>query len=78
MLDFLCKYKDIFGKPGQGVHSYRIMDIAIVDILLTIFSSWLVSKYYEKNFWIVFSINMILSIIVHKFFCVDTTLTRLF
>ena len=24
----LCKYKDILGKPKQGVHSFRIFDIA--------------------------------------------------
>ena len=78
MLDFLCKYKDIFGEPGKGVHSYRIFDIAIVDVLLTMLSSWLVSKYFEKNFWTVFGINMALSIVVHKLFCVDTTLVRLF
>ena len=35
MID-LCKYKDILGKPGQGVHSYRIFNIAIVDVILTI------------------------------------------
>ena len=29
-----CKYKDIFGKVGSGIHSYRIANIAIVDVLL--------------------------------------------
>jgi hypothetical protein len=32
----LCEYSDIFGKPNQGIHSIRIFDIAIVDVLLTI------------------------------------------
>ena len=26
-----CEYKDIFGKVGEGVHSYRIFNIAIVN-----------------------------------------------
>jgi hypothetical protein len=26
-----CKYKNIFGEEGKGVHSYRIFNIAIVD-----------------------------------------------
>ena len=32
----LCQYKDIFGKVGEGIHSYRFFNIAIADVLLTI------------------------------------------
>ncbi len=32
-MDGLCKYKNIFGAPNTGVHSYRIFNIAIVDAL---------------------------------------------
>ena len=32
----LCVYKDIFGIPKKGFHKYRIFNIAIVDLLLTI------------------------------------------
>lgn len=28
----LCEYKDIFGIPNEGVHSYRLFNIAIVDV----------------------------------------------
>ena len=35
----LSDYKDIFGKPGEGGHAYRIFDIAIVDVIFTIISS---------------------------------------
>ena len=31
----LGKYSNIFGKPNEGAHSYRILDIAIVDVLAT-------------------------------------------
>ena len=41
----LCEFKDIFGKPGEGVHSIRIANFAIIDILLTIGVSWFVAKY---------------------------------
>ena len=34
---FFCQYANIFGKPGQGLHQYRLFNIAIVDVLLTIF-----------------------------------------
>ena len=32
---YFCKYKDILGEPKKGLHSYRVFDIAVVDILLT-------------------------------------------
>ena len=28
----LCQYKDIFGKPGEGAHSYRVANVAVVDV----------------------------------------------
>ena len=33
-----CDHSDIFGKPGEGLHAYRVFDLAIVDVLLTIFA----------------------------------------
>ena len=39
----LCKYKDILGKVGQGVHSYRLFGIAIVDVLLTILGAYIIN-----------------------------------
>lgn len=35
MIDF-CKYKNIFGEPGKGVHQYRFAGVAIVDAGLTV------------------------------------------
>jgi len=32
----LCKYKNYFGEPGKGVHSYRIFNIAMVDVIQTL------------------------------------------
>ena len=31
-----CSRSNMFGKPGEGIHSYRIYDIAIIDVLFTI------------------------------------------
>jgi hypothetical protein len=30
------EYRYIFGKEGEGVHSYRLLNIAIVDVVSTI------------------------------------------
>ena len=77
-MEGLCKYRHIFGKEKEGVHQYRIFNIAIVDTLLTIVAAWLIAYYFKLNFWIVVVIVFIIGILVHKLFCVETTLTKLF
>ena len=50
---YFCKYKDILGKPGEGVHSYRLFDIAIIDVVLTIGLALFIKKYIleDYDFW---------------------------
>ncbi len=73
----LCQYKNIFGEPGKGVHSYRILNIAVVDMIGTILLALLLAKLFSTSFWCMFIILLLLSIIIHKVFCVETTLTNL-
>jgi fatty acid desaturase len=77
-MEGLCKYRHIFGKEKEGVHQYRIFNIAIVDTLLTILAAWLIAYYFKLNFWIVVILLFIIAILVHRLFCVETTLTKLF
>ena len=35
---YFCKYKDALGKPKEGLHSYRVFNISIIDVLLTFIS----------------------------------------
>ena len=48
----LCKYKNALGKPGKGVHSFRIFGIAIVDVILTILAAYLIARFFKFNFYI--------------------------
>lgn len=73
----LCKYKNILGKPGTGVHSYRFMNIAIVDVLLTFLLAFVISYYTKYSFLYVSIILFILGIIMHRLFCVRTTIDKL-
>ena len=73
----LCQYKDILGKPGQGVHKYRIFNIAIVDVLLTVLSAFIINHFFFSNFYIVLLVIFILGIIAHRVFCVKTTIDKL-
>ena len=73
----LCKYKDIFGKPGKGAHSYRFMGIAVVDVVATLLVAFLISYFAKYNFLNTCIILFILGIIAHRLFCVRTTVDKL-
>jgi hypothetical protein len=79
----LCAYSEIFGKPNIGVHSYRLFNIAIVDVIGTIMISYLIywhlnKKYPKKiSFSLVLIMMFILGIIMHRIFCVRTTIDKL-
>lgn len=73
----LCKYKDILGKPETGAHSYRIFNIAVIDVLLTILGSWLIAKWMNWTFWKTLFGLFLLGIIMHRLFCVRTTIDKL-
>ena len=73
----LCKYKDIFGKPNEGAHSYRIFNIAIVDLVATIIVAKIISDYYNFCFYKTLVSLFILGIIAHRMFCVRTTIDRM-
>ena len=82
----LCQYKDILGKPDEGLHSIRIFNIAIIDVLLTIAFAgaiyYLVGWIWGFNnkwisFWWILIGCFVLGIILHRLFCVRTTIDKL-
>jgi hypothetical protein len=73
----LCKYKNALGKPDVGIHSYRIFNIAIADVILTILAALLISWAMKLNFLGILIILFLLGIILHKIFCVKTTVDKL-
>ena len=54
-----CPYKNIFGAPGTGAHSYRFMGFAIADTVLTlmlaVYTAWEFggNVFLHFLFWIV-------------------------
>ena len=69
-----CPYRDILGKSKEGVHKHRTLGFATVDTVLTALLAFVISR---KDFVRVFIGLMLLSVILHKLFCVDSTLTVL-
>ena len=73
-----CKYKHIFGKEGEGLHSYRIMNIAIVDLLFTIIGGILLCWFFPKTSCTLNIVGLLITgIILHHLFCVRTTIDRI-
>lgn len=73
-----CEYKNLLGKAGKGVHSYRMFNLAIVDIGLTILLSYLIYRLLPNyNFFIILLSLFLLGIILHRIFCVRTTIDKL-
>lgn len=73
----LCKYKDALGIPNQGVHSYRIANIALADVGLLLAVSYLISWLCSIRFPLALLISFVIGIVLHRIFCVRTTIDRL-
>ena len=72
-----CQYKDMFGKVDEGVHSYRVFNIAIVDVLATVVGAYIISYVTNKSFIGILIALFILGILLHHLFCVQTTVDKL-
>jgi hypothetical protein len=72
-----CRYSNLFGKPGEGAHRYRVGGFAAVDLGLTLVVSWIIARWIHKSFLTTFLCVMLLGFLAHKLFCVQTQLTKL-
>jgi len=73
----LCQYSDIFGKPREGVHAHRmIFDLAFIDVALTFVLAYLIWVNTNTNFsyWQVLLMTVLTGIVLHRVFCVRTTI----
>jgi len=73
----LCHYKDIFGRPREGAHAYRIFDIAVVDVAATVVVAYVIARAFGFVFWKSLVALFIIGIISHRAFCVRTTVDKL-
>jgi hypothetical protein len=73
----LCRYKDIFGRPREGAHAYRIFDIAVVDVAATVVVAFLISRVFGFSLWKSLVVLFIVGIISHRAFCVRTAVDKL-
>jgi hypothetical protein len=67
------EYRYIFGKEGEGIHSYRLFNIAVMDVLSTVVGAFLFSYIFKINYFISLAFLFLLGILLHYLFCVETT-----
>lgn len=72
----LCHYKDIFGRPREGAHAYRVFDIAVVDVAATVVVAYIIARVFGVAFWKSLVALFIVGIISHRAFCVRTTVDK--
>lgn len=74
-----CQYSEIFGKIKEGVHKYRLFNLAIVDVIMTFIGAYFLQKVFFKKseYYQVLLGLFIVGIILHRIFCVRTTIDKL-
>ena len=72
----LCKYKNALGIPGKGVHTH-FMEVAWRDVVGTIVIGIILSLVFKWNMLYTILAVFILGIILHRLFCVRTTLDKI-
>jgi hypothetical protein len=72
----LCRYKDLFGRPREGAHAYRLFDIAVVDVAATVFVAFIIARAFGLSFWKSLVVLFIIGIVSHRMFCVRTTVDK--
>ena len=69
-------FKDIFGKPNEGIHSYRVAGYAVADIILTFILAFVIMYFFMKhtiaNFIMLLLVLFIVGEIIHWVFGVNT------
>lgn len=73
----LCKYKNMLGEPGKGIHSYRLFGVAIADVIMTIIGAYIISYIFRTPFVYTLICLFLLGIVLHHIFCVRTTIDKL-
>ena len=72
----LTKYKDIFGKAGEGVHQYKFKGTSIVDYLLTIIGAFIITYYTDIPLVLTTIGLFLIGILLHYLFGLETQVIK--
>jgi hypothetical protein len=69
-------FDKIIGVPGVGIHSYRIFNIAYMDVIVVLIGSILLAKLLKWNYIRTIIGMFVIGIVIHRLFCVKTVLDK--
>lgn len=72
------QYKNIFGEPNKGAHSYRICDLPIIDYIGAIIIALIITYITKIPFELIIIIVLIIGVLCHYLFGVETNLMKYF
>ncbi len=72
----LSQYKDIFGKPNEGVHSVRFAGMAAFDLMGLVIVIIALAYIFSTSAILVTAIMIPLTICIHALFGVDTAFNK--
>lgn len=70
------QYKDIFGVPNKGLHSYRFLNTAIVDYLLAFLVIIALTLLFKIPLVASTIITFVAAVLLHYLFGVETNTVR--
>jgi hypothetical protein len=70
------RYKHILGVPNKGIHKYRFMNTAIIDVFFTIIIAIITTYLFKIPLIISIIIWFILGLLMHILFGVQTNITN--
>ena len=80
MYNPFCYFKNILGSPNSILHSVRIFNISVVDVILTLVIARVLQKKVLKNcdypYFVYVYGTFALGIFFHRLFCVRTTIDK--
>ena len=70
-------YRDVFGKPGTGVHGIRFANLPVADTALTLVAAGLTTHYFHVPTPLSTCGWLAAGIALHRLFGVRTTIDKL-
>ena len=76
LTDIKIFFDKIIGVPNVGIHSYRIFDIAYMDIIVVLIGSILLAKIMKWDYVKTIICMFVFGIVVHRVLGVKTTVDK--
>ena len=67
-----CSLRNMFGRPGKGLHAWHLGKIAVVDFAVTLVAAFAIGQYTAMPADVALVVLLLLGWALHTLFCVAT------